>query len=478
MVHHFNAESEYRKLQFKLHSFDHAKRILFPFCLLIIVVSIIYFTYASYTISGTYNVTNATVASFTQKTYTINLDANGGSVTPTTISVPNNSAYGTLPTPVWVGHTFNGWFTATTGGTQVTSATVYQKSEGNITIHAQWTQATYTITYNGNGGTPSSSTQNITYGATYGTLPTVTKSYYSFVGWFTAQVGGTQITSTSTYTTEGNQTLYAHYTGTHYSLDYNPDYNTYGINSSSGARITSLNLTIKDENGTTLYTSNGISDYCDAQGLYNGTYYFTNVTYKAGCSYSSYTLRNDANQGASNLAMDSVGTNGSSFTFKHSTPGTMWFSINTQCPAAYAFNSGTYNTTYLSGFSNTSISNNNITLTQYVSANGSSCSDAACCESATGTATSNSNVNMSVFNYITFSGSNTYSVPYSGSTSYSIKLNGVAVALNTRTSLSSLGIDKNSVSIALSVSITNCIPWTNWYSGSGTLSIGSIYLES
>lgn len=401
MVHHFNAESEYRKLQFKLHSFDHAKRILFPFCLLIIVVSIIYFTYASYTISGTYNVTNATVASFTQKTYTINLDANGGSVSPNTISVPNNSAYGTLPTPVWVGHTFNGWFTATTGGTQVTSATVYQKSEGNITIHAQWTQATYTITYNGNGGTPSSSTQNITYGATYGTLPTATRdSNYFFGGW-------TTVSSSS--------------------FDYVYYYQTY----------------------SDLYNAFG-TDYSQLHSHY------INYGFKEGRKCNNNQVTSNTTYTANN----------------NQTLYALWL----QNPV-YAFNSGSYNGTYLSGFSNTSISNNNITLTQNVSANGSSCSDAACCESATGTATSNSNVNMSTFNFITISGSNTYSVPYSGSTSYSVKLNGATVALNTRTSLSSLGIDKNSVSIALSVSITNCIPWTNWYSGSGTLSIGSIYLE-
>lgn len=46
-------------------------------------------------------------------------------------------------------------------------------------------------------------------GGTYGTLPTPTRSGYTFDGWYTAASGGTKITSSSTYTT---QTLYAHWT--------------------------------------------------------------------------------------------------------------------------------------------------------------------------------------------------------------------------------------------------------------------------
>ena len=45
----------------------------------------------------------------------------------------------TLPTPTYASHTFNGWFTASSGGSQVNSP--YTPS-GNVTLYAQWTAVT------------------------------------------------------------------------------------------------------------------------------------------------------------------------------------------------------------------------------------------------------------------------------------------------------------------------------------------------
>ncbi len=58
----------------------------------------------------------------------------------------NNSI--SLATPTRAGYTFKGWFTATSGGTQITSAT---SITANQTIYAQWTANNYTVTYNYNG---------------------------------------------------------------------------------------------------------------------------------------------------------------------------------------------------------------------------------------------------------------------------------------------------------------------------------------
>ena len=52
----------------------------------------------------------------------------------------------------------------------------------------------------------------VDFAGTYGTLSTATRNNYSFAGWWTDPSGGTQITTSSTYTTVGNQTLYAHWT--------------------------------------------------------------------------------------------------------------------------------------------------------------------------------------------------------------------------------------------------------------------------
>ncbi len=52
-------------------------------------------------------------------------------------------------------------------------------------------------------------TKSVKYGATYGDLTTPSRSGYTFAGWYTAQNGGTRITSASTMSTAGNHTLYA-----------------------------------------------------------------------------------------------------------------------------------------------------------------------------------------------------------------------------------------------------------------------------
>jgi uncharacterized repeat protein (TIGR02543 family) len=56
--------------------------------------------------------------------------------------------------------------------------------------------------------------KTVTYNSTYGTLTTPTRSNYTFLGWYTAASDGTKVTSTDTYTTVGDSTLYAHWTPT------------------------------------------------------------------------------------------------------------------------------------------------------------------------------------------------------------------------------------------------------------------------
>lgn len=82
-----------------------------------------------------------------------------------------------------------------------------------ITVNAAPPAPTeYTITFNGNGGTPSAGTMS-TAGGKLTSLPTATRSgSYSFDGWYTAASGGTQITTA--YAFSANTTVYAHWTYT------------------------------------------------------------------------------------------------------------------------------------------------------------------------------------------------------------------------------------------------------------------------
>ncbi|MEG0830117.1 MAG: InlB B-repeat-containing protein [Anaerovoracaceae bacterium] len=69
--------------------------------------------------------------------YTINFDANGGSVTPTSVATNSVCKLETLPTPARSGsYSFDGWYTsAADGSTKVTTSTVFT---GNSTIYAHW----------------------------------------------------------------------------------------------------------------------------------------------------------------------------------------------------------------------------------------------------------------------------------------------------------------------------------------------------
>ena len=66
--------------------------------------------------------------------YTITFDANGGSVNPASAQTTDGKLTA-LPQPSYAGHIFQGWFTAATGGTQVTTDTVFT---ADATIYAQW----------------------------------------------------------------------------------------------------------------------------------------------------------------------------------------------------------------------------------------------------------------------------------------------------------------------------------------------------
>ena len=69
---------------------------------------------------------------------------------------------------------------------------------------------TVTVTFDGNGGTPSAASISSYAGNAYGTLPKATRADYVFAGWFTAATGGEEVTATSLFD-ENVTTLYAHW---------------------------------------------------------------------------------------------------------------------------------------------------------------------------------------------------------------------------------------------------------------------------
>ena len=174
-----------------------------------------------------------------EKEITVTAEAGDGTISATdgwtiaqdgktaTKKVLQNTPYGTLPTENEMerpGYTFSGWYTASTGGTEVDASTPVT-SDTDHKIYANWTANPYTVTLNaGDYGTINeaegwnreqdnkTATKDITYDGTYGTLPTASRPGYDFDGWFTAAAGGEQVTASSIMQTANAQTHYAHWT--------------------------------------------------------------------------------------------------------------------------------------------------------------------------------------------------------------------------------------------------------------------------
>ena len=143
--------------------------------------------------------------------YTVNFDPNGGVVSKASMAVTYGKAYGALPTPTRMGYTFDGWYTELTGGTKIVSSTMVGSSAGS-TLYAHWKANQYTVTFDPNGGTVSTTSKTVTYGETYASpkaLPEPTYPGHTFDGWYTEKTGGTRVTEDTVVTVTKDHTLYA-----------------------------------------------------------------------------------------------------------------------------------------------------------------------------------------------------------------------------------------------------------------------------
>lgn len=75
-----------------------------------------------------------------EKKYTVTFDVNGGkALTTKTKTVTAGQTYGTLPDATRAGHAFNGWYTAKTGGQQITASSKVAIT-ADTTLYARWTK--------------------------------------------------------------------------------------------------------------------------------------------------------------------------------------------------------------------------------------------------------------------------------------------------------------------------------------------------
>ena len=193
-------------------------------------------------------------------------------------SVTSNSTYGTLPTPnpTRIGYTFDGWYTAISGGTEVTASSTVTEND-NHTLYAHWTPKTATITFKSNyDGGPADVVKTYTYG--------VANQAFTSTGFN----GGSDIYTRTGYTGSGWSESSTATSATYY---WKNGISNNWINGATTRtlyavwQINSYALTVKPNSGS----YNGTTNDTTATQNYN-TYYGLNTPARTGHTFNGWLL--------------------------------------------------------------------------------------------------------------------------------------------------------------------------------------------
>ena len=163
-------------------------------------------------------------AQWTAPTYAVTLNTNGGTINSGNVTSYTYGVGATLPTDVTrTGYTFKGWYD-NEGLTGDPVTAIGGTETGNKEYWAKWEANAYTVTLNTNGGTINSG--NVTE-YTYGvgaTLPTdVTRTGYTFKGWYDNEgLTGNPVTAISN-TETGNKEYWAKWEINQYTITVKPE---------------------------------------------------------------------------------------------------------------------------------------------------------------------------------------------------------------------------------------------------------------
>ena len=177
-------------------------------------------------------------AQWSPASFVVNYDANGGTVSSASASFTTGSSPLTLPTPSETGYTFDGWFSAASGGTLVGAAGSAYTPTASTSLYAQWSPASFVVNYDANGGTVSSASASFTTGSSPLTLPTPSETGFTFDGWFSAASGGTLVGAAgSAYTPTASTSLYAQWSAIPvFSITFNANGGVGTVETISGLR--------------------------------------------------------------------------------------------------------------------------------------------------------------------------------------------------------------------------------------------------
>ena len=244
---------------------------------------------------------NVTVkAIFEANTYTVKLNANGGTIASgqdvTSYTYGTGAALPTADDITYTGHTFKGWYD-NKGLTGDPVTAIGGTETGNKEYWARWEVNTYTITVK-----PENGEADITITQNYGTpitAPTLTREGYQFNGWdkaFPVTMPAEDLTITAQWTVNQYTITYNLDGGT---AEGNPDTYTIETGAFNLKNPTKSSYTFTGWSGTGLDGENNMTVTIPTGSTGNRTYTAHWRYNGSGHSYSYYTIQATAGAGGS-----------------------------------------------------------------------------------------------------------------------------------------------------------------------------------
>ena len=164
---------------------------------------------------------------------------------------------------VATGYQFDGWYTAATGGTQLSTDETYTYyPTAATTVYARFSAKKYTVTLNANGGTGGTASVTATYGQAMPSATMPTREGYTFKGYFDATSDGTKYydeygTSAKNWDKTSATTLYAQWTIKSYSVTWVVD----GVEL-TGAQLDGVTTNVNHSDKIATAPKVVVEDYC------------------------------------------------------------------------------------------------------------------------------------------------------------------------------------------------------------------------
>ncbi len=103
---------------------------------------------------------------------------------PTSKTVAYNGPYGELPIVTRYGYTFVYWAKDDYGSEKIITPATIVTNSGEHEVYAKWEPNTYTVSFDAQGGNPSSfPSRAVTSDQPYGDLPSIVRDHHDFLGW-------------------------------------------------------------------------------------------------------------------------------------------------------------------------------------------------------------------------------------------------------------------------------------------------------